>query len=288
MIAANGQHSVTDRGVAVAARGWLAGSCGLLASAVLMTLSLNAVANVPVVESRGESVQRGGQQAQAQTQPQRRDSQEPAVSGGMQGGGSGIAELFHQIQLMQVEMQELRGLVEEQAYQIERLTRMQREQYQDVDRRIMELSQDTEQVRSDLSPEAGDRRPQRRMTEAEAYSQAFDLTRDRQFEDAIRAFDQLLIDFPNGQFAANAYYWLGELYLALDEPDLAASREHFEELLELYPTHQKVPDTLYKLAVVHDRNGDVERARNYLQRVQDDHDGTPAARLAESYAAELR
>ena len=42
----------------------------------------------------------------------------------------------------------------------------------------------------------------------------------RQFEKAITSFNQFLQQYPDGQYAANAHYWLGELYLVLDPPDL--------------------------------------------------------------------
>ena len=47
-----------------------------------------------------------------------------------------LAELFYQLQVLQQEVQELRGLVEEQGYQIKRMARDQQEQYIDLDRRV--------------------------------------------------------------------------------------------------------------------------------------------------------
>ncbi len=56
-----------------------------------------------------------------------------------QSGGSGTAvELLTQIEQMQMEVQELRGLVEEQANLIEQLQRRQRDQYVDLDNRLQQ------------------------------------------------------------------------------------------------------------------------------------------------------
>ena len=125
-------------------------------------------------------------------------------------------------------------------------------------------------------------------SEREAYTRAFDLTREKRFNEAIDGFNQLIVDYPNGPYTPNSFYWLGELYLALPEPQLEKSRQSFAQVVNLYPTHQKVPDALYKLGVVYDRMGAQDQARKYFQQVQSEHGDSPAARLARTYAAELR
>ena len=52
-----------------------------------------------------------------------------------------LGDLFYQMQLLQQEVQALRGLAEEQGYLISRLQRDQKEQYLDLDRRVMALSE---------------------------------------------------------------------------------------------------------------------------------------------------
>jgi len=85
----------------------------------------------------------------------------------------------------------------------------------------------------------------------------------------------------------NAWYWLGELYLALPAPELERARQAFVQGIQNWPDNRKVPDAKYKLGVVYDRLGEPEEARTYLDRVLTDHPGTPAARLASSYLDRL-
>ncbi len=66
---------------------------------------------------------------------------------GPAGGASGanlstarLSELYYQLQTLQQEVQDLRGLVEEQAHQIKRLRKDQKSQYLDLDRRMQGLS----------------------------------------------------------------------------------------------------------------------------------------------------
>ena len=67
--------------------------------------------------------------------------------------------------------------------------------------------------------------------EASAYRAAYALVQGRQFDEAIPAFQQFLQRFPGGLYAANAHYWLGELYLVKEPPDLEAARQSFVLLL---------------------------------------------------------
>ena len=68
-------------------------------------------------------------------------------------------------------------------------------------------------------------------------------------------------------YAPNAYYWLGELYLVVQPPDLESSRQAFTMLLSQYPDNSKAPDALYKLGKVQCMKGNREKAREYLDQV---------------------
>ncbi len=197
----------------------------------------------------------------------------------------GNATLFYQLQVLRDEVQELRGMVEEQAHQLDRLGREQQEQYLDIDRR---LSSRQGQMSSTIESPAIQAIPSNGTgSERDVYTAAFQLTREKRFQEAIDAFNRLIVQYPNGQYTANAFYWLGELYLALPQPELEKSRQSFVQVVNLYPENTKVPDALYKLGVVYDRLGDREKGLEYLNRVITQFSGSPAARLAQNYKAEL-
>jgi len=227
----------------------------------------------------------------------------PSTSGGsqLQSDRAPTSELFYQLQTLQTEVGELRGLVEEQRHLIERLQREQKEQYLDLDRRVAALTT------QGVAPSAGSASAMGVSTEPssgesaapvsqgtstagerDAYTRAFNLTRDKRFQEAINAFNQLLVDYPNGEYAANSFYWLGELYLALPQAELEKARQSFAQVVNSYPSHAKVPDSLYKLGVVYHRLGDNRKALEYLTRTHTEYPASPAARLAQSYASEIR
>ena len=124
------------------------------------------------------------------------------------------------------------------------------------------------------------------VSEREAYTRAFDLMKNRNFDDSIVAFNGLIVDYPNGQYTPNAFYWLGELYLAQQNTEQA--RQSFMQVINLYPDHPKVPDTMYKLGVAYHRLGDNTRAMNFFNQVRAEHPQSSAAGLAASYAQEMQ
>ncbi len=203
---------------------------------------------------------------------------------------SQLSELFYQLQVLQQEMQDLRGQVEEQTYLVNRLQREQKEQYLDLDRRLVALSQNQPPPGPSASaPPVTSTTPAAvggNLSEREAYTQAFEAMRARDFETSLVGFKNLIERYPNGQYTANAYYWIGELYLVA-QTDLELARQSFMQVVNLYPDHQKAPDALYKLGVVYHTLGDVASAKDYLGRVQRDYPNTSAAGLAAKYAAEL-
>ena len=184
-------------------------------------------------------------------------------------------------------------MVEELRFQIERLAKDQQAQYVDLDQRLMALRG------GGPSPGAGDAAAGASVadrlsstpgadgeTEQQAYAAAFNLMREKAFDESAEAFRLMIETYPNGQFTPNGYYWLGELHLAQGEPEKA--RQNFAQVVNLYADHTKVPDALYKLGVVHHRLGDNQRALEFLDRVQAESPDSSAAGLARTYAAELR
>ncbi len=236
-------------------------------------LSLPALGAAPIEESGAES----------------------RAESGAAGDASSLSQLFYQLQVLQQEVQELRGMVEEQSYQINRLARDQQEQYLDLDRRMQSVRANAQQPAAVTMPESdgtggagGQRAAAAPVTgsERDAYTAAFDLMKARQFDASADAFNQLIVDYPNGTYTANSFYWLGELYLA--ESELEKARQSFVQVTNLYADHQKAPDALYKLGVVYHRLGDDQRAREYLDRARTEYPQSSAAGLAQTYLAELQ
>ena len=201
-----------------------------------------------------------------------------------------LSELFYRILVLQQELNELRGTIEEQSYLIKRLERSQKKQYLDLDGRLLELvgSENRDSKEASIKEDAElDSEPVTKFSdEREAYQYAFDLMRNRRYEESLSGFEQIIVNYPNGQYTPNAFYWIGELYLA--ESDNEKSRQAFVQVISLYPDHQKVPDAMYKLGVVYFALGDNQAALKYLEQVQRDYPESSAAGLASRYSTEIQ
>jgi tol-pal system protein YbgF len=221
-----------------------------------------------------------------------------AAPAGGQAPGQNLSNLFYQIQLLQQEVMQLNGRVEEQAHELRKLKEQSLERYVDLDRRLSgaasSASADTSSAGSSsavvTAPVAagGQSQAAEQPGEGAAYKAAYALVRGQKFDQAVQAFEQFQRDYPGGKYAPNAYYWLGELYLVIQPRDLESSRQSFTLLLSQYPDNSKAPDALFKLGKVQFEKGNREKAREYLDRVISEYGSTnsSAVKLARDFIAE--
>ncbi len=215
-------------------------------------------------------------------------------------GAGGLGNLVLQVQQLQQEVMRLNGKVEEQANELRMLKEQNLQRYMDLDKRLSEggapsagaagpASGNTTQAAVVTAPAAGAQSGGAvQPGEKAAYDAAYALVTGRQFSQAVPAFQQFLRDFPDGRYAPNAHYWLGELYLVIEPPDLESSRQSFALLISEYPDHSKTPDALYKLGKVQFMKGNREKAREYLDLVISQYgtSNTAVVKLAQDFIAE--
>ena len=245
-------------------------------------VSMSAVAeDVPVIELGADSANRSTMNNQSGQ----------ALRGG---------ELAMIIQQLQDEVRTLRGQLEQQNYQLKQMERQQLDRYRDLDRRISSLSggatvqptpsspiqsqpatstnpQPQVSSNSQVSPTQLDAKPD----DAQVYRDAFTLVRERKFQQAEVAFTGFISDYPQSPRLPNAHYWLGEVRLAQQKPELA--RESFTQVVTAYADHRKAPDAAYKLGIVYDQLGDQKRSQEYLDLVIQKYPQSSAVRLAKEF-----
>lgn len=211
------------------------------------------------------------------------------------GGNEGIGELFSMIQRMQNEIRDLRGTVEEQQNQLDRLSRQSRERYVDLDQRILDVSDQMREAQAARESAASQAeqpeqrakpvsREYRQPTEAEKqdYAAIQKLIReDKDYDAAIDALYEFISEYPEGDLTVNAYYWLGEVYLV--KPQYEQARQAFSIVATRYADHRKAADALYKLGVANDELDEDDEARRRMEQVIEDYPGTQAASLAEKF-----
>ncbi|WAJ36266.1 tol-pal system protein YbgF [Pseudomonas sp. GOM7] len=262
-------------------------NCRRTLTLLALALPLAAMAEVPVLDSssmQGSSYPPAGYGTAG-----------ASVGAGAQAPVSAQGMLFNQLQQLQQELAQLRGMVEEQQNEIQRLKQEGLERYQDLDQRISAGAAAGAPAQN--SPTTGTNNasgtptpPPAAQQQASAepgdpakeklyYEAAFDLIKAKDFDKASQAFTAFLNRYPNSQYAGNAQYWLGEVNLA--KGDLQAAGQAFAKVSQAYPNHAKVPDSLFKLADVERRLGHNDKARGILQQVIAQYPGSSAAQLAQ-------
>lgn len=111
-----------------------------------------------------------------------------------------------------------------------------------------------------------------------AYRAALAHLRDRQYVEAVSAFDVFLRTNPNHPYVANAHYWRAEAIYA--QRRYRDALHAFEVFVQRHGSHAKVADALLKMGLCHAHGGDTARARAMFRRVQQEYPDTVAARLA--------
>ena len=108
------------------------------------------------------------------------------------------------------------------------------------------------------SPAPAASRPSSGAGEEAAYKSALKLARSGRNEDGIQAFRSYLQQFPQGRYAANAEYWIGECYYAQGKYDEALNQ--FETVNRNYPRHHKNADALLKAGMTNRKLGKKQEA----------------------------
>ena len=107
---------------------------------------------------------------------------------------------------------------------------------------------------------------------------AYEFIRNKKFNTAATAMAKFLQDYPNGAYVANAQYWLGELKMA--DKNYPEAIQHFEVVLNQYPTSSKAAASLLKIGYAYAESGQTGEAKKKLTQVVQQYPDTQTAQLA--------
>ena len=188
--------------------------------------------------------------------------------------------IYQKINSLQQEIESLRNLTEENAYLIERLQELQQQRYIDLDKRLHDiLSRELEDLDKSTSIEKLIHEPNDPLSaEISLYQKALELFDSERYSEALNAFREQIISFPEGQYSADAYFWSGELFLA--QKQMEDARENYFVVTEKYSDHSRTPDAIYKLGLISRNLGQESDAVVYFSRVLEEFPDSGAALLA--------
>lgn len=272
-----------------------------LALSVFLLVSTAHAADIPVVEKSLS----GGVTTKALPPPQ--PVQEPAP----EAAPSVQWDLYQQVQQLQQEVRQLRGQLEVQSNQIDKLKQDARSRYLDLDQRITQLG-----ARIPAQPAAENPNPAPAPASAavapasaaaaatpgssapaqpdapnpddekKAYYAAYEVFRSGGPNKAIAPMRNFIKTYPQSPFIPSAYYWLGEFYLAASPADLVNARKSFKIVVEQFADAPKAPSALFKLASLADNDNKEAEAIRDMQDILKRFPGSPEAVMARSYLKE--
>lgn len=213
------------------------------------------------------------------------------------------AEFLMQLEQMQQEIKTLRNMVEQQANTLSKMQTEQRNRYLDLDQRAQEYSKrilnleekptspvisasevptkTQKPLPSNENKSASSKPPATLVKDQQAYNQAYAHIPEHRFEEAISEFQAFIRQYPDSRLIGNAYYWLGEIYMAQNRT--ADAEKMFDVVIGNYPASFKIADSKYKLGLIYARYGNNDKANTTMEGIIADHPREPAADLARSY-----
>ena len=122
--------------------------------------------------------------------------------------------------------------------------------------------------------------------EKNAYTSAYLSLKSARYEEASKAFTDLLQAFPNGEYADQAWYWLGESQFSqnLNKQAIAS----FKTVIDKFPESGKHAAAMLKLGQVYQASGKKNQARKYFNQVINQHTDSTVAEQARSALAAMQ
>ena len=245
-------------------------------------VSALAVAKAPVIDVNANSTDSSALTEQLTTLSRKLDSRNKAQ-----------VNIQRQLDLLQTEVNELRGVTELHTHKLSQVVERQRDLYQEIDRRVNEVLESTSKAASvttsstaTVSTAVNATSYSDNLTENESYDRALNLVlKDKRYQQAIVEFRVFNKSFPNSSYAPNSHYWLGQLLF--NQGELAQASQAFLIVVNKHKNSTKRPDALLKLAMVAQKQNDAKKAIATYQQLLTEYPKSTAAKLAKPRLASL-
>jgi len=196
--------------------------------------------------------------------------------------------LQRQVDELQTEVNNLRGVTELHTHQLSQVLERQRELYQELDRRVSEALKTTPEAATAYQQPNSDNQVNYSsdLTENEAYDRAVNMVlKDKLYEKAIPEFRKFNQKFPQSSYAANAHYWLGQLLF--NKGELTEAETEFNIVVNQFKDSLKRTDALLKLAMVAQKQNKKTEAITLYRQLIKEYPSSTAAKLAKPRLAGL-
>lgn len=211
-----------------------------------------------------------------------------------------MLEMLGRVESLQKEIQQLRGLLEQQEYEINNFKKRQQNIYADIDARLQQLEtghvavKNTSQhdnlaipiaERKAAAPAKKPAKPKSKASEKAAFEKAFDSVKNSHYHQAIKLFNQFLQDYPVGEYTDNATFWLASVYKVVN--DVPAAKKNFKAVYTQFPKSEKASQAMLKLADIYLQEENISEAKQLYSQITRQHANTTSAHMAEKKLQKL-
>ncbi|NOQ14115.1 MAG: tetratricopeptide repeat protein [Methyloprofundus sp.] len=192
-----------------------------------------------------------------------------------------MLEMLGRVDILQAEIQELRGLVEQQANEISKLQKRQQNSYIDIDTRLQQLEGGGEThvaKETGIVSQATKSGPKSQAKEKAAFDKAFRSVRSSDYQRSVTLLKQLIQDYPGGEYSDNATFWLASVYKVTN--DLPAAKRNFQAVYTHFPESDKAGLAMLKLADIYLEENSRQKAVQLYTQVTTQYADTSAAHMA--------
>jgi tol-pal system protein YbgF len=187
-----------------------------------------------------------------------------------------LLELAQRIDALQAQLRTLRGEVELLQNETQGGKTQSRSLYGDLEKRLAAL--ETLGGVGAAAPGGAILPPAGGGTEQATYDAAMASLRGGSYDKAIASFREVVTNYPTGELASNAQFWIGESYYT--KGDLESAVTAYRKVLADWPDSRKAPDAMVKLGFSLSDLRRTGEARSTLEEVVRKYPGTNAAQLA--------
>lgn len=177
------------------------------------------------------------------------------------------------------EKDEIKKTLIELTDRVANLERMVKYQYQYMGLRPPEGPQPMPPAYEAPQPEVQPPESKKEMTESQIYDMALNLYREGKYEDSISLFQEFIKRFPKSDRADNAYFWIGECYMALRQFSQAILS--YDKVIKNYPKGNKVPNAMLRQAIAFIELKDFTPSKLLLKKIIKKYPNSPEAKIAE-------
>lgn len=202
-----------------------------------------------------------------------------------------VSQTDQDLSRLREEIRSLRGDIEKLRFDLEARDKSGKDLFLSLDRRVQQLEAGGSSSSAVVAPPTVSANSPGTMAatptakaavatpeEERAYLGTFDLLKNGKYEESIKGFRSMLDQWPQGRYADNGWYWMGEAQLV--KRDYAGAATSFQSLVDKFPGSPKLADGLYKLGLAQIELKRNPEAKTAFQRVLREYPSTNAANLA--------